>query len=88
MGGFIASLSRERSEDEPRDGEEEVGFRWVFEGDVSAVFVAGERGAGASVVAREGFEGTLFSTMGFFALTPHVDTREATLQMLYTVLQV
>ena len=34
------------------------------------------------------FEGVLFETMGLFALTPHVDTREATLQTLYTILQV
>lgn len=88
MGGFISSLTRERSEEgagQHEDGGED-GFRWVFEGDLSGVFVARERGGG--VTARDEFEGVLFETMRLFALTPHVDTREATLQTLYTVLEV
>ncbi|CAM9312609.1 unnamed protein product, partial [Laminaria digitata] len=83
---FIPSFMRARSEG--GDAEEEP-FRWVFEAYMSGVFVAA--GRAARRMAAEGgggaFEGVLFETMGLFALTPHVDTREATLQTLYTILQ-
>lgn len=70
-------------------GEEEAPFRWVFDCDVGGVFLAvGGRAARRTTVGGgEAFEGVLFRTMGLFALTPHVDTREATLQSLYTILQ-
>ncbi|CAM9634277.1 unnamed protein product, partial [Ectocarpus sp. 13 AM-2016] len=70
-------------------GEEDAPFRWVFDCDVGGVFLAvGGRAARRTTVGGgEAFEGVLFRTMGLFALTPHVDTREATLQSLYTILQ-
>lgn len=91
-----------RARSEGGDAEEEP-FRWVFNAYTSGVFVAagsaarpvegkGEAGRRNNEVAAAGgggaFEGVLFETMGLFALTPHVDTREATLQTLYTILQV
>lgn len=89
--GPMLLLPRSRSE-ESRGQESEEAFRWVFEGDLSGVFVAGERAAGASELGTragdEVFEGVVFETMRLFALTPHIDTREATLQTLYTILQV
>lgn len=71
-------------------------FRWVFDCDgVGDVFSAGGGGKGAprGMSTRldgggNAFEGVLFKTMGLFALTPHVDTREATLQTLFSILQV
>lgn len=91
-----------RARSEGGDAEEEP-FRWVFNAYTSGVFVAAGRasrpvgregGAGrreddmAAAGGGRAFEGVLFETMGLFALTPHVDTREATLQTLYTILQV
>lgn len=71
------------------DGGEDEPFRWVFDADVSGAFVPRGRGASKGMAAGgERFEGVLFKTMGLFALTPHVDTREATLQMLYNILEV
>lgn len=86
----MPSLNRGRSE-EGEDEEGEQGLRWMFDGDVSGVFVAagrGTTGTSGGMASRGGFEGVLFETMGLFALTPHVDTREAMLQTLYTILQV
>lgn len=90
-----------RARSEGGDAEDEP-FRWVFDAYyTSGVFVAvgraarrveGEEEGGENEMAAAGvggeFEGVLFETMGLFALTPHVDTREATLQTLYTILQV
>lgn len=84
-----------RARSEGGEAEEEP-FRWVFDAYVTGVFVAAERAArraeleGGQLTVGSGgaFEGVLFETMGLFALTPHIDTREATLQTLYTILQV
>lgn len=91
--GFIPTLLGFRGRSGDFSGEEER-FRWVFDADVSGVFVSAKR---EDIMERSGllgdnsddpFEAVLFDTMGLFALTPHVDTREATLQTLYTILQV
>ena len=97
--GFIPNLLGFRGRSGEIGGEDEHCFRWVFDSDVSGVFVAERTEIQAhrtGLVASEGdsnsnrgqFEGVLFETMGLFALTPHLDTREAMLQTLYTILQV
>lgn len=76
-------------------GGDDAPFRWVFDCEsVGGVFSAGRGGEGTRRMTTrldgggEAFEGVLFKTMGLFALTPHVDTREATLQTLFSILQV
>lgn len=89
--GFIATLVGLRGRSEGVGQGEERPFRWSFDGDVSGVFVPGVRPARDGIMDSAGggeFEAVLFETMGLFALTPHVDTREVTLQTLYTILQV
>lgn len=88
--GFIPTLLGFRGRSGDVSGEDER-FRWVFDADVSGVFVSVkrvERGGLMGDSSDGQFEAVLFDTMGLFALTPHVDTREATLQTLYTILQV
>lgn len=91
--GFIPTLLGFRGRSGDFSGEDER-FRWVFDADVSGVFVSVnreegmERGGLLGDSGDDPFEAVLFDTMGLFALTPHVDTREATLQTLYTILQV
>lgn len=89
--GSMLLLNRARSE-EGRGQETDEDFRWIFDANVTRAFVAGKRPVGArelgSKAGDEAFEAVLFETMRLFAMTPHVDTREATLQMLYTILQV
>lgn len=91
--GFIPSLMALRGRLE--GGGEDHPFRWIFGADVSQVFVSESRqgrcgleGMANVTPGGDSFEGVLFKTMGLFAMTPHVDTREATLQTLYSVLQV
>lgn len=91
--GFLPNFLGLRARLEGAMGGEDEQFRWIFDCDVGAVFLV--VGGGAAAAARrttagggDGFEGVLFKTMGLFALTPHVDTREATLQTLYSILQV
>lgn len=90
--GFLPNFLGLRARLEGAMGGEDEQFRWIFDCDVGAVFfVVGGGGAAARGTAAGGgneFEGVLFKTMGLFALTPHVDTREATLQTLYSILQV
>lgn len=87
----ILMLPRAKSEESQGPDVEDY-FRWVFDSDVSGVFVTVGRAASATELGADprhlAFEGVLFETMRLFALTPHIDTREATLQTLYTILQV
>lgn len=92
--GFLPNFLGLRARLEGAMGGEDEQFRWIFDCDVGAVFLVVGGGAAAAAARRttagggDGFEGVLFKTMGLFALTPHVDTREATLQTLYSILQV
>ncbi|CAM9691580.1 unnamed protein product, partial [Discosporangium mesarthrocarpum] len=80
----------EGSPTEDRMAGREETFVWIFKGDVSKVFRhinAISRAQVPEVGAEADFEAVMFDAMELLALTPHVDTREAILQALYSILQ-